>query len=45
MLNVSYPDFYSDFPLFPPPLLSFITTTAITIAAIATAFNLSKISF
>jgi hypothetical protein len=45
MLNISYPDPYFDFPLPPPPPLPPITTTATTTAAIATAFNLSKVSF
>jgi hypothetical protein len=44
MLNISYPNLYFDFPPSPPPLPP-ITTTAITTAAIATAFNLSKVSF
>jgi hypothetical protein len=45
MLNISYPDPHSDFPPLFLPFLSPITTTAITTAAIATAFNLSKVSF
>jgi hypothetical protein len=45
MLNISYPDPRSDFFSPPPPPLPPITTTATTTAAIATAFNLSKVSF
>ena len=46
MLNVSHSNPCLDFPPPPPPPppFSFITTTATT-AAIATAFNLSKVSF